>query len=575
LGVITNAPGGNQLMTAGTAADNGGTLAAQYDAAGNTTALTVNRTKACFKGQTCNQVAYTYTWDEIGHLANASRSDNGAPPTSLDYRYDAGGGRVTTARIASQGIFLDRRFNVEIFGSLRLNGAKFDGTDYERTASTEAVYLMAGGSSLARLVYATADSPAQASGTLHVFFEIGDMLGSTSFVLDKDTSEVVEKRTYQAYGGVESEYQPDKWKGFREEYGFTGKELDLEVGLTYFGARYYSAELGRFLSADPLAVHALGADLNPYAYVGGHVATHTDPLGLADKPEPVVDNSGGSANTSPHYDTAQQVDDAYNGDVSAYCDASGCTPVSEEVVFGAAATPPEPPTAPPPGDTGGSSNVMDDSRGFVSFLDHHQREIGIGLIVVGVVLIGVATFGVGLIGIAGAGAAAAAGGGGVVATEVAVGTTIAVVEAEGAAAGVTVLAEVGGAAAEGAEVVSTGAEIAASRGPQATLELALKVQGTTPLSAQTVALLETAEGPTLVGAGEADLTAAQIAVAEQQGLTVTSLEGFHAEQTVINAAGEMGLKPTVGVATNSVCAARCGSLITEIGGWVKGKFFGF
>jgi RHS repeat-associated protein len=226
----------------------------------------------------------------MGYLASASRSDNGGTPTKLVYTYDAGVARVTTARsntiLVMGAPYVDTQYNVEIFPSLRLNGARLlTAGDYDCTASTETVYLMAGDASLARLVYATSDGATSTSGSLHVFFELGDMLGSTSFVVDKDTSDVVEKRTYQAYGGVESEYQNAKWKSFREDYGFTGKELDLEVELTYFGARYYSAELGMFLSPDPLAVHALGADLNAYAYVGGRVATHTDPLGLAEKQE--------------------------------------------------------------------------------------------------------------------------------------------------------------------------------------------------------------------------------------------------------------------------------------------------
>jgi hypothetical protein len=103
----------------------------------------------------------------------------------------------------------------------------------------------------------------------------------------------------------------------------------------------------------------------------------------------------------------------------------------------------------------------------------------------------------------------------------------------------------------------------------------MKIQGSTPLSAQSVALLETVEGPTLVGAGAGDLTAEQVALARQFGLTPTTLPGFHAEQTVINAAGELGLTPTNGVVTNNVCAGRCGPLISEIGGWFNGKNFGF
>lgn len=62
---------------------------------------------------------------------------------------------------------------------------------------------------------------------------------------------------------------------------FTGKEEDVEVGLQYFGKRYLSPYLGRWISADPLAVHAPGeADLNLYAYVHGNVLIAVDPLGL-------------------------------------------------------------------------------------------------------------------------------------------------------------------------------------------------------------------------------------------------------------------------------------------------------
>ena len=124
---------------------------------------------------------------------------------------------------------------------------------------------------------------------LHVFFELGDHLGSTSVVLDKATSELVEKSTYEAYGSTESDYRPERWKGFREDYRFTSKETDIEVGLAYFGRRFYAPMLQRWVSADPLAVHAAGeADLNLYAYVSGMALKAVDPLGLCGD-----DGSGG------------------------------------------------------------------------------------------------------------------------------------------------------------------------------------------------------------------------------------------------------------------------------------------
>ena len=66
----------------------------------------------------------------------------------------------------------------------------------------------------------------------------------------------------------------------REEYGFTGKEEDIEVVLTYFGKRFYSPLLGKWLTPDPLAVHAPGkADLNLYAYVHGNLLRIIDIVG--------------------------------------------------------------------------------------------------------------------------------------------------------------------------------------------------------------------------------------------------------------------------------------------------------
>ena len=64
---------------------------------------------------------------------------------------------------------------------------------------------------------------------------------------------------------------------------FTGKEADIETGLVYFGKRFYSPHLQRWMSPDPLAVHVPGAaDLNLYAYVRGQALRATDPFGLQD-----------------------------------------------------------------------------------------------------------------------------------------------------------------------------------------------------------------------------------------------------------------------------------------------------
>jgi RHS repeat-associated protein len=155
-------------------------------------------------------------------------------------------------------------------------------SDYTLDKWREVPYLIVNGVRVARVNYAE-NSPEISGGKAHVFLELGDHLGSTNIVIDHATSELVERGTYQAYGAAESDYRPDRWENFREDYRFTGKEEDVTVGLHYFGKRFLSTHLNRWISADPLTVHALGADLNVYAYVSGRSLKSVDPLGLDEK----------------------------------------------------------------------------------------------------------------------------------------------------------------------------------------------------------------------------------------------------------------------------------------------------
>jgi len=68
---------------------------------------------------------------------------------------------------------------------------------------------------------------------------------------------------------------------------FTGKEHDTEDNLDYFGARYYSAQMGRFMTPDwdakptavPYAHYGNPQSLNLYSYVQNNPTTVGDPDG--------------------------------------------------------------------------------------------------------------------------------------------------------------------------------------------------------------------------------------------------------------------------------------------------------
>src|SRR5690606_37478095 len=94
--------------------------------------------------------------------------------------------------------------------------------------------------------------------------------------------------------------------------------------------------LGRWVSADPLAIHAPGqADLNVYAYVSGSILKNVDPLGL-DKlnTDEAAESTDADGNREVEFgvDTIEQdrsMDNSYNGPSAEQ--AESAAPTSHDV----------------------------------------------------------------------------------------------------------------------------------------------------------------------------------------------------------------------------------------------------
>ena len=110
-------------------------------------------------------------------------------------------------------------------------------------------------------------SPAQL-----IRYQFGNHLGSSSLELD-DAAIVISYEEYLPYGSTSYQAVDKAINAAAKRYRFTGKERDEETGLSYHGARYYSAWLGRWTSCDPSGT-ADGTNL--YAYV------RNGPIGLFD-----------------------------------------------------------------------------------------------------------------------------------------------------------------------------------------------------------------------------------------------------------------------------------------------------
>lgn len=121
--------------------------------------------------------------------------------------------------------------------------------------------------------------PTQANpGEETTYYLLTDHLGSVDVVLDEQ-GEVVERRDYLPYGSERlSDSAPDATE---TDHKFTGKKLDDETGLYYYGARYYDPLISRFLAFDPWQGNLSDPQsLNKYAYVLNNPIKFIDPTGM-------------------------------------------------------------------------------------------------------------------------------------------------------------------------------------------------------------------------------------------------------------------------------------------------------
>jgi RHS repeat-associated protein len=113
-------------------------------------------------------------------------------------------------------------------------------------------------------------------------FQFSNHLGSASLELDQ-LGQLISYEEYFPYGNASYQAVRSTTEA-PKRYRYTGKERDEESGLYYYGARYYSAGLGRWTNSDPAGlVDGLNMFLfsraNPIVFVDrhGHQSSTTGP----------------------------------------------------------------------------------------------------------------------------------------------------------------------------------------------------------------------------------------------------------------------------------------------------------
>ena len=189
-------------------------------------------------GNLTNDGTNTYTWNARNQLTGISGA------VSASFQYDAFGRRVSKTVNGTTTEYLYDGMNVV----------------QEKAGGTPVADMLTGG---VDKVFSRTES----AGTQSVLV---DGQGSTVALLDSAGSTQTEY-TYGPFGNTSLSGAASS-----NSSQYTGREND-GTGLYYYRARYYSPQLQRFISEDPVGFD--GGDTNLYAYVSNDPCNNTDPTG--------------------------------------------------------------------------------------------------------------------------------------------------------------------------------------------------------------------------------------------------------------------------------------------------------
>jgi RHS repeat-associated protein len=232
-----------------------------YDANGNTVKRVIHKPEG--------PETVTFAYDTMNRVV---MTQNG--PRTIEYTYDNAGNRLYKKESGGALTVYFRHGQIAVAMDIELTPE----STTERGSSNR--YLLSG-DLLAGRVTTTRNldgTTAAQKSWYHL-----DHLNSTKCITD--AAGVIEVNyTYRAFGEQLRRLAAD---GTPTEdaakYSYGGKELDEEIGLYYFNARYYDATLGRFISLDPVQDGS-----NWYVYCSNNPLCFVDPTGLIEIESPAA-----------------------------------------------------------------------------------------------------------------------------------------------------------------------------------------------------------------------------------------------------------------------------------------------
>jgi len=189
-------------------------------------------------GNMTSDGTHSYTWDARNLL---KQIDSG---TTASFTYDPFGRRATKSIVGTSTVFL------------------YDGAN--------PVQEVIGGTNTANSLSGDIDEVFQRTDSAGARNILSDALGS-SIALTDSTGIVQTSYTFNPFGNTTL-----SGSSTTNSFAYTGRELDA-TNLYFYRARYYSPQVQRFISEDPIGFG--GGDINLYTYVSNNPAGYVDPRG--------------------------------------------------------------------------------------------------------------------------------------------------------------------------------------------------------------------------------------------------------------------------------------------------------
>jgi RHS repeat-associated protein len=227
---------------------------------------------------------WTYSYDSENRLIKVGKQESGETKT-ITLKYDPFGRRIEKKVEGIEAGFAETKTYVYVYDNEDIIAEYLTKTEngISRTEATK--YVHGPGIDEAIAIEQKGET----------YYYHADGLGSIAALTDA-RQKVMESYTYTSFGDIKG--HGDKVKN---TYTFTGREWDDEVDLYFYRARYYDAQIGRFLTNDPILSgiplisrnrgRSNSSDkrnplvqtklLHPYIYAVNDPINKTDPSGLA------------------------------------------------------------------------------------------------------------------------------------------------------------------------------------------------------------------------------------------------------------------------------------------------------